>query len=66
MLFTHDEARQMYCPFKLSQPESREAGQVNPKWTCEASKCMAWQTRVIPAQGEGGYCGLAGKPEMGI
>jgi len=57
MLITNDEAKQMYCPFKFSHPGNREAK------TCEGSKCMAWQGRVIPVRGEGGYCKLAGKPE---
>ena len=66
MLVTNDEVRQMYCPFKFSHPESREAGKVDPKWTCEGSKCMAWQKRANPVGEERGYCGFAGKPEMGI
>jgi len=66
MLVSNDEARQMYCPFKFSHLESREAEEANPKWLCEGLKCMAWQERVIPVREQAGYCRLAGKPENGV
>lgn len=66
MLVTNDEARQMYCPFKFSQSGNREAGRINPERACEGLKCMAWQRSQNPVRGDGGYCGLAGKPEGGI
>ena len=32
MLVKKEEAKKMYCPFKLSKPASKESGQINPEW----------------------------------
>ena len=63
-MLVHDkEAKQMYYPFKFSRTAAwAEAGKINREWTCEGLKCMAWQKVEMRVGGEGGYCGLAGKP----
>jgi hypothetical protein len=65
MLFTNAEARNMYCPFKFLSVAHAQSGQTNPVWSCEGPKCMAWQKKIIPVGGEGGYCGLTEKPAEG-
>lgn len=71
---TEAEAKDKWCPFARTYEQAGSDGNpvsvnraamssgIMPDCRCLASACMAWRW-IESRVGEGGYCGLAGRPE---